>query len=383
MILTTGPGLTDQGAAVARALDGRVVFVHGAVPHERVKVRLLEEKKNHARARVEAVLDPGPDRVTPRCRHAGTCGGCPLQHVDAEAQARLKAEAAYQAIQRLGRMSLSPDSVDVEPVWFGPAYGTRSRVRWSWQPGRGPAYRAWRSHRPVVPTECPVLEPPLQRVLHILQQRARSVPEPTDVEVHAVTNGTQVAVCGGPAVGAADFEAGPLHVRDREGTRLVVPDGFSQNHRLGNDALLETLDRWMPESVERALELYAGAGNFTRLLKRKAVFVRAIESNACSVELARAVLGPSVQVDRSEAEQVEGLANFDLILVDPPRAGLHPRLVDRLRATRATLYYVSCHPGTFARDVNKLAGFRLRRLRAFDLYPQTAHVELVGEFCPD
>lgn len=390
MRLTTLDRLSADGAAVARAPDGRVVFVEGAAPDEDVEVQVFEQRKRHMRARLVSVIRPGPDRVTPRCRHFGRCGGCRLQHVDAEAQARLKTEAALQTVRRVGRQSGLGTTVEVEPTWRGPAYGTRSRVRWLWMPGEGLGYRQPSSHQGWVAAECPVLEPALQAALTELGDLASSAGPPAarrprgGWEVQAVTDGTRVGVKA-PFEVPPPYRARTLEVQDRAGTRAVRPEGFSQNHRAGNDALLETLERWLPQ-VERAVELFAGSGNFTRVLERKAATVVAVESDRGAVARARRILSPSTEVRQHAAESVDRvLEGAQLVLVDPPRTGLSEILSRRLAQISAPIVYVSCDPGTFARDLQRLSAgkHRLVRLRAFDLYPQTAHLELMAAFSPD
>lgn len=378
MRLTTEGRIAAGGEALARAPDGRVVFVEGAAPEETVEAELYETKKRFARARVLSVLQPGPDRIEPECPHYGVCGGCTLQHLPSHVQARLKTEAARATLSRIG--GVEPE--EVEATWFGPAYGTRSRVRWMSIPGPSGVdlgYRARRSHRGVPVRQCPVLELELQAALPVLREHLSDDPPH---EIWAVTDGRAVSTSlSTPPPG---LTSGAMPVTDRAGTRWVAPQSFSQNHRAGNDALIETIQRWIRPGAQ-ALELYAGSGNFTRVLEAKvSESVVAVESDRAAVRLARRIRGPRTRLLERPVEQVSVAGNWDLVLVDPPRTGLPATLCNRLGGAPGVLIYVSCDPGTFARDAERLtkAGRRLRRFRAFDLYPQTGHLEILGEFLP-
>ncbi len=382
MIVET-EGLTGQGEAIARAPDGRIMFVRGAVPHEQVRVETVGHAKRFIRARALEVLRPGPDRVTPECPHAEVCGGCSLQHLAPEAQTHFKEAAAVETLRRLGDVDL--ESMEREAPWSGPAYGYRSRARWHRRPGVL-GYRQARSAAIVDVVRCPVLVEPLERALAGVR---RGLPDSGSGEVWASAYGGAIQVWGSEGLEASGFAVIPpgeaVAEEDAAGPVWLGPATFAQANRAGNDALLQTFAAWL-EPFESALELYSGSGNFTRVLARRGDVVAA-EGEAAAVRLAERVAGPRtslwtcsglVAVRRALHENLA----VDCVCVDPPRSGLErelARLIVELEP--AFMLYISCDPATLARDARLLGPeYRLTRLRAFDLFPQTPHLELMARF---
>jgi len=366
-----------------------VVFVEGAAPNEEVRVELLSEKKRHARARVLEVLRPSRDRVEPRCPHHEVCGGCGLQHVDAAAQAEAKTEAVRGTLRRIGGV----EPRRWAPTWRGEAYGVRSRVLWRAGP-EGVGMLRRKSHALVPLDCCPILEAPLEKALLGLRTAWAEAGEGED-EIDGLTDGSQVWLhrrSGHGTLSVPDVrfvERGtPVEVPDRFGTRLAAVGAFGQSNRAGNDAMLAQLERWL-DPVPIALELYAGAGNWTRVLNQAVDAVVAVERDA---DAARHIdrVAPAAQVWTTDA--AAGLGRFLEraapawgLLMNPPRTGLGPGVRSGLRTEGLEwLVYVSCDPATFARDAARLAelGLVADEVRVFDLYPQTAHVELMARFLP-
>jgi 23S rRNA (uracil1939-C5)-methyltransferase len=279
------------------------------------------------------------------------------------------------------------DGAIFEPAWSGPPYGYRARARLLVDEGRL-GYRARRSHERVEIERCPILVPALEASLPRL---AAALPSDARGELAVAAAGERVAAWGegfaglSPEAIAMVPPGRGLEVNDAVGRAFVGPATFAQANPSGNDAMLETVGRWIPSSA-LALELYSGSGNFTRVLEQAADRVIAAEVDGGAVRLADRVRGAATSLWRLGAlralERAEraGLAP-DLALVDPPRSGLDRVVADRLaRLAPPTVVYVSCDPGTFARDVARLfaRGYRVNRLRFFDLYPQTPHVEVIG-----
>ncbi len=395
--LRTEARLASGGEAIARAPDGRVVFVAGAAPEEQVEVELTEEQPRMLRARVVRVLAPGPARAAPRCAHFGTCGGCALQHVDPAAQRQAKADAFAETLRRLGKVELA--QVELEAPWGGDPWGYRTRARLTVQDGRL-GYRA-AQRRAVVPVQmCPVLAPPLESRLGALAEAVRDVRGEHALEllahtdrvlaasdrVLAHTDRTVAAALQARAPGLVEL-AGEVLAEDDRGALLVDAGGFAQASDQGNAALLDTVERWSsarPSFTGAVVELYAGSGNFTRVLARRAARVVAVEGARAAADRARRTLPPHVEVIAQSAEvALRGLRGkaFPAALADPPRAGMHAEVPALLAGLGVRDFLmVSCDPATFARDVARLQthGLRLVRARLFDLYPHTAHAEVAG-----
>jgi 23S rRNA (uracil1939-C5)-methyltransferase len=371
LLLDTEAELASGGAAIARAPDGRIVFVEGAAPNERVEAELLRDNARFLRARTLRVIVPGPDRVAPRCAHFGVCGGCALQHLSADAQLAGKQAALRTSLARIGRLDVA--RVAFDPPWSGPPYGYRSRARFAVEEGRVGFRR--REARQVVDVEsCPVLTPALDAALVELRRRVRAgASEARADEVEAVSAG-EAFVLG----------SGELEADDRFGRQLLAPGVFAQSNALGNQAMIEhAVELARALAPRRILELYAGSGNFTRALAELAPVV-AVEESPAAVALARRVLPANVELIEAAVERaLPREERAELVVVDPPRTGLSaplPRLL--AEGGPQAILYVSCDPPSFARDAGRLAelGFALGRVRLFDLYPETPHAEVIGLF---
>jgi 23S rRNA (uracil1939-C5)-methyltransferase len=372
--------LAAGGEGVAHAPDGRVVFVAGTAPGDRVRARVVEEHPKWLRAELSELESPGPGRVEPRCPLVGRCGGCAWQHLDYAVQRAAKAEILRDALVRIGGLE-PPGPIEIEP---SPPYGYRGRARVG--VARGVVgYRRLRSHALEPAAACPVLVPELERALAALA----AAPPARDGEIELCAGDDGRVRAWGPGgllhgEAALAIDAGPA--------RIAVSPGvfFQGNARVRGallDAVLEAAGRG-----RRALDLCAGAGFFSFGLAERFTEVLAVESSPPAVrDLRRNVEAGGTKNVRVECAPLERfLASAaarepaaDAIVVDPPRTGLGAGLARALAGAAvdaARVIYVSCAPATLARDLAVLAagGLRLRSLRGFDLFPQTAHVEALA-----
>ena len=368
--------LAAGGDGVGRGPDGRVVFVPFTAPGDRVRVRLTESRARFARARVEALLEPGPQRCDPVCPVFGSCGGCAWQHVAYPAQLAAKARILEDALRRLGGLE-PPGPIAVTPS--PSAYGYRSRTRVLAQGGRV-GYRRRRSHVVCATDRCPVLLPALDQKLHELAQR----PPSRDGEWEL-------------AWGDGQARAVPLAAPGRQRVSLEVagerigisPGVFAQSNSLLLPALAARLLA-LAGAGGRALELYAGAGCFTLPLARRFQRLVALEASPDAVRDLRANLrAAGIENVEVLAETLEhalergalGALAPETLVLDPPRAGLPEGAVEALaRLAPARVVYLSCDPATLARDLAlwRAQGWALRSVEGFDLFPQTPHVEALA-----
>ncbi|MEO3869047.1 class I SAM-dependent RNA methyltransferase [Nonomuraea sp. B12E4] len=404
--MTVGP-VAHGGWCVARH-EGRVVFVRHALPGERVIADVTEETTRFLRADAVEILEASPDRVVPPCPYAGPgrCGGCDWQHATLEAQRRLKAQVVAEQLHRLA--GIEREVVVEEMPGAKDGLGWRTRVQFAARPDGELGFRRHRSHEIELVDACLIAHPEVEAV----GAEQHTWPGAAGVEVIASSGGDRaVVVSPRPrrSVAVPDLEApasilldqgkgrtvprrgsGVLHehVGDRE--FRVAGSGFWQVHPGAAETLLEAvLDYAAVEPGEWALDLYCGVGLFAAGLAEAvgpsgAVF--GLESEAAAVRDARANLRdlPQARVERGRVE--EALDRFqieraDVVVVDPPRAGLGRDVVDRIAALDALrIVYVSCDPATLARDLAWLAerGYPLTELRAFDAFPMTHHVECVA-----
>jgi tRNA/tmRNA/rRNA uracil-C5-methylase (TrmA/RlmC/RlmD family) len=371
MILTVG-GVAAGGACVARAEDGRVVFVRHALPGETVRVAVTSTGSKFLRADAVEVLEPSPDRVEPPCPYVGACGGCDWQHATAEAQLRLKTDLVREHLRRLARFAWDGAVEAVEPRW-----GWRTRVQWAvGADGRTGLHRHRSSE--VVPVE--------HCLISVEDPPAGDLPPGSTVEVTAVAGQRAVTVDGRRVEGHGVRV--PVAGRRFE----VAAGGFWQVHVRAPEVLWDAVREGLrPRPGESVADLYAGAGLFTALLGDAVGpmgSVVAVEGStrACADAARNTDDQPWVRIRTAavSAALVSRLA-VDLVVLDPPRAGAGLEVSAALAALRPrAVGYVSCDPATLARDlaVFREAGWDVASLRAFDLYPQTEHVELVAVLTP-
>jgi 23S rRNA (uracil1939-C5)-methyltransferase len=395
--------LTYGGDAMGRLADGRAVFVPFGLPGERVRIRLTDEKRNFARGELVEVLEASPDRVTPRCVHFGVCGGCHYQHLPYEKQLDVKVDILRDQLTRIGKIENPP----VQRMVASPGpWNYRNHVQFHLtREGKLGYFTALRP-RVFAISEChlpegsinflwPQLEfEPEMNIERISLRSGRDEelmlvlesdsPEAPELEIEA---GISVAhVFEEHAVVMAGNDHITIRVLERD-FRVSAASFFQVNTAMAGkmvDHLLSTLA--VSESTV-VLDIYCGAGLFSAFLAPKCGRLIGVEASESACE------DFSVNLDEFEnVELYEGLAEDvipnlevrpDIVLVDPPRAGLDKSVVDGiLKLGPKVIAYVSCDPSTLARDSARLinGGYRLRDVTPFDLFPQTYHIESISTF---
>jgi len=389
--------LAAGGDGVGRAPDGRVVFVPFTAPGDRVRVRVVAEERRLVRARVETLLAPGAARTDPVCPVFGSCGGCAWQHVDYGAQLEAKRAIVEAALARIGGVA-APGPLTVTPS--PEAYGYRGRARVQVR-GGSVGFRRRRSHALCATSRCPILLPALEQALAELASR----PPAGNGEWELAAGSDGVVHCAplGARPAAADATAGEAaRVRLTSAGETARVRLVAAGERVGRSAgvfaqanalLLDRLAAAVLGAAgagRAALELFSGAGFFTLGLARRFGRVDAVEGDPAAVadlrrNLEEAGVG-NVHVHEAAVERgLDALATAGIrpqvVVLDPPRTGLPREAPARIAALRPPrLVYLSCDPATLARDVAVLAGerYRLAHVEAFDLFPQTPHVEALA-----
>lgn len=388
------------GAAVGRDDDGRVVFVDGALPGERVQVDITDQHARHARGRCVAVLEPSPSRMRPPCPYvAAGCGGCGWQHVAHAAQVELKAEMVRDALERLGKLA-DPAVVAGPPL---AATGYRTTVRLAIAEDGWAGFRSSRSHT-VVPVEtCLVAHPLVDEVIGaavwgdadeaVIRVGARTgerlvVASPTAAGVE-VPEGVRLVGSDSLAAGRRAW----IH-EEVAGTRLrVSARSFFQARPDGAEALIDAVEAIVAPVLADGggvaglplLDLYAGVGLFAATVGRAASRVVAVEWSPSAVADAKVNLapaGPAATVVRSDVTRFRPRPAA-AVIADPSRAGLGRAAVRVIAATEAPVVaLVSCDAGALGRDAGLLerAGYRFEGATVVDLFPHTPHVEVVSAF---
>ena len=421
--------------AVSHDEGGKAVFVAGGVPGDVVEARVTSDGKSFCKAVVEQVLEPSPDRVTPPCPYAGVCGGCPWATLAYPAQAAAKRKNVVDALARIGRMGSEAAEALVAPIESpSEPWGYRNKVELAVMPterGISLGMHARADGEPLVAVDrCLLLakahqklprsvsgalrymgstrELGMERIGIRVSERTRQVevalwtdPEafPRNEVAKVLTDAAKptsvVRVLvkeGGAARKVSRVERlsgrGSWEERIAGGKMTLSAPSFFQVNTAGAERLVElVLEGLAPEQDECAVDLYCGAGTFTLPLARATGDVIGIESYGPAVrDLARNVrdhkLDDAVEVIGDDAaRQVEVLEEADVVVVDPPRAGLDPSVVAALCDCGArAVAYVSCDPATLARDLALFAqDGRLvpASVTPVDLFPQTFHVETV------
>ncbi len=388
--IVTAESIGAGGAAVARA-EGKTLFIHGLMPGETAEVRETGGKKRWARASIVNLIDTSPDRVEPPCEFFGFCGGCDWQFAPIANQLEWKHSITTQQLQRIGGME-----VDVLPPLApsGP-YNYRNRITLRVIEGEAAMYE--RRSKELIPIDtCHILEPNLRALVerlgnldgvHELTARVgaatgdRLVVIKGKVPSHADTWRANVATKKGRHLHSA---IGKSHIHEEVAlSRLrITGDAFFQNNTAGAGVLVQQVTKALDvTNADHLIDLYAGGGLFSATVGKAAGNITAVEAaNSAADDLMHNV-GRTARIAHLPVEKWKGQG--DAVVADPPRAGLQEAGVKVIAATKASrLAYVSCDPGTFARDAKLLqeAGYQLEWVQPVDMFPQTAHIELVSKF---
>lgn len=408
--------------ADASALAGKAVFVPQSLPGELIEASIATERRGYITATLDSILEPAPARVTPGCEYYGRCGGCQYQHADYAAQLAMKRAILIETLERAH--VAPPEAVTIHSAepW---RYRNRVRLHVTAGPRPSLSYRETASHRDLAVTHCPVAAPLLQcaigafnALLHeqaglartlseveffttadesallvslythlpklpqglpasIAEALLTTLPQLTGVRAFTLDRKTRRAQSAGgwgsPYLG---YSVGTLHYR-------VSAGAFFQINRFLIPVLMNEVIAGREGKL--AWDLYSGGGLFAQALARQFEQVIAVESSpASSADLAHNLHGSRhkrIAQDTLRFLNSPHSGNPDLVVVDPPRAGLYAEVCHRLAAAGPRqIVYVSCDPATLARDLHALqpSGYRPVALTLIDLFPQTFHLETVA-----
>jgi 23S rRNA (uracil1939-C5)-methyltransferase len=419
--------LSHDGRGVAH-VNGKAVFVTGALAGERVRAHFSGKHRHYDEAAVEAVLQASPDRVVPRCAHFGVCGGCVLQHLKPEAQIAAKQRVLLENLERIGKVvpkSILPPLVD--SPW---GYRRKARLSVKFVDKKGRVLVGFRESNGRYVADigrCEVLMPAVGERIADIAALIETLDAKRDIPQIEVAVGDDLA-------GLVFRHLQPLSERDRTalvefGTKwnlgiFLQPGGidsvaplwpadaqllfrlpkydvelefkpldFVQVNAGMNRAMIDhALGLLDPQPTDRVLDLFCGLGNFTLPLARRAAQVSGVEGEAGLVRRAgenaqrngvtnAQFFAADLAADQRDAPWAK--ADHDLLLLDPPRSGAEALLEYLPKKSARRIVYVSCHPGSLARDAGTLVnrhGFTLTSAGAMDMFPHTAHVESIALF---
>jgi 23S rRNA (uracil1939-C5)-methyltransferase len=354
-------------------LESKVVFTPYVLPGEKVRAEVDRIKNDLSRGRLLEVLEPSPNRVPAPCPYFQRCGGCNYQHADYAFQVEQKRSILREALQRVGKIEFAGE---IEAI-TGEPWNYRNRVQLHIQEG-AIGYFEHGSHDLCAITQCPIVSPALNAAISKLQGNlgrfsatVELFTSETEMQVNVLDRVPQSIYRVFESLGTS----GPI---EYDGFRVSRNSFFQVNrfliHQLLDCAIGETKGTF-------AVDLYAGVGLFATRLAERFEKVAAVESSASAFrDLEHNAKGVTAENKTSEEYLTTLTEKPDLILADPPRAGLGKHAVKelaRIRAPRLTI--VSCDPATLARDLQTLlaAAYRIEKITLVDLFPQTFHIETV------
>jgi 23S rRNA (uracil1939-C5)-methyltransferase len=421
--------LSHDGRGVGRRAE-KVVFVSGALPGERVRAEQTGRNRHFDEARTLEVLSASPDRVEPRCPHFGQCAGCVLQHLSAEKQIEAKQRVLLENLSRIG--GAEPECVLpplVDAAW---SYRRKGRLSVRFVEKKGKTVVGFREDNPRFVADlsiCHTVVPQIgERIADIAAlvdglEGKRSIPQ---IEFIAGDAATALIFRHLDALSDADRAALVAFAQRFDFAVFLQPGGIDSvqplwpesveldfalpeydlrlafrpldfiqvNAGINQRMIAQALDLLDAQPDERVLDLFCGLGNFTLPLARRAANVVGVEGEAGLVQRARdnATRNGIGNAEFFAADLSKDLAaepwlkaGFDKLLLDPARAGAAEVLAQLPLKGIRRIVYVSCHPGSLARDAGFLVkerGFALKAAGAMDMFPQTAHVESIAVFEP-
>jgi len=419
--------LSHDGRGVAR-IDGKAVFVEGALPRERVRLRVVKRRRQMDEAVLVEVLTASPDRATPRCQHFGICGGCSMQHLSAGAQLAAKQRELLENLERIG--SVHPERLLNAlrgPEW---AYRRRARLGVKYVHKKGRVLAGFRERdKPYLADlrRCEILTEPLgllpqdlaalvetlvirEKIPQVevaagdaaaaLVFRVLEPPGAQDLEKLAnfgAARGLQIFLQSGglDTVRPLRADYAPLNYKIDSGKIVIEfgPVDFLQINRDINVSMVDAaMNLLQVNPTDTVLDLFCGLGNFTLPLARRALRVVGVEGDATLVAKARAnavrngIGNAQLAVENLFEPNTFGAwasARYELVLLDPPRAGASALLATMAQWRPRRVVYISCHPGSLARDAGVLVhslGFRLTDAGVMDMFPHTTHIESIAVF---
>lgn len=419
--------ISHEGRGVAH-VDGKTVFIDDALPGEVVEWQRLKRNRNFDEGRLLRVIEPSPDRVEPHCAHFGVCGGCVLQHLSGERQLEFKQRQLTEALVRIGKVTSDEILPPLQSaVWN---YRRRARLAARWVPKKNRTVVGFRERAtPYIADlkRCEVLQAPIDRLIEPLSALITAlsvrnrVPQ---IEVAAADNALALVIRvleplteadmqlirefgtahsvqmflqpgGYETVAPLDATVAPLEYRlpAFDITLQFQPTDFVQVNGPLNQQMIERAVTMLALApTDRVLDLFCGLGNFSLPLARRAGQVVGVEGEAGLVARARAnaerngltnaQFFTANLADESIAS-ASWAGKFDKVLLDPPRAGAKEVLPVVAKSGARTVLYVSCHPGSLARDAGILVhahGYKLRSAGVMDMFTHTAHVESIALF---
>jgi tRNA/tmRNA/rRNA uracil-C5-methylase (TrmA/RlmC/RlmD family) len=366
-----------------------VIFVRHAIPGEKAEIEITSTSTNFIRADVVKVISSSPDRVQAPCTyaHRDGCGGCDFQHISIARQRVLKSEVIKEQFERIAKMDVS---VEVEEV--GAPLHWRTRVTATTDSNGALGFYSSRSHQVIPVKECLITLPEIG----IAAMSAQKFSPDVRIEIAYSSEGERM-VAEAPRSGDGKFRqnTGPAVLHERVGEELlqVSQRSFWQGHKRAPEVLTDVVrDFAQIQEGENVLDLYGGVGLFTSACLRDvgtSGSIHLVEGSKDATADAKNNFASHSNVEISTgdvAKIITRINRADVVILDPPREGAGKEVVQEIaRIFPRSIVYVACDPAALARDTAYLHenGFSLEKIRAFDLFPMTHHIESIALFTPN
>lgn len=409
--------LAFGGKGILKA-GGKVIFIPYTAPQDHVTCRITRQHKNYSEAEIVTIDSPSPQRIEPFCPYFGKCGGCQLQHIAYEGQLEYKRQSVSDALKRIGKLQ-----VHVEPV-------VPAETRWNYRRHIALTVKAEQrtfkigyiadDHATFLPiSQCPIFLDPTHSLFHKIQDVASSLQaEPGNSGKLMLFKQMDRFYLHWhfknlPSNAVALMEKALSDYSDWSGCSITTP---RTQHQFGNSKLELEIDglsiqfssraflqnhpeqslniyRMVQAEAERnkakrALDFYCGIGILSLLLARQGIAIKGVEQNLEAIKTAQEnsarnrIAGAEFAKGdvKDKAEFMLSSMQPDFVIVNPPREGMDPKVIEAILAHPArTLVYISCMPSTLSRDLKLLCQkYRIEKCQPFDMFPQTGHVETVA-----
>nr|WP_321294860.1 TRAM domain-containing protein [uncultured Sphaerochaeta sp.] len=369
--------LVQGGDGLSTTDEGKRLFIPETLQGELVEARIVQQKAGYALGEVTSIIEASEERIHPPCPYWGICGGCDFQYAHSDAQGRIKEQIVLDNLVRLGSLDL--ETIGVEPVETGPAFGYRNRVRFHVDLGTRQVGFLGKKTNTLVPiTSCMVLCDALNALL--------ADPQPLFAAARKLMFANRK--------GKGGYLEVPVFASDSKlsffGEEVVATVGHrqfivsSEVFFQSNPYLLPSLGEYVAAHAfgDVVMDLYSGVGTFSAFLEQEGRHLIAVERQKQCLDMARRNVGNCEYYTQAVEEWAKGRSvQVDTVVVDPPRTGLDetlPSLIASWKPKR--VIYVSCNSVTLGRDLQRFAseGYTVRKVKVFDLYPQTFHHEVVA-----
>jgi 23S rRNA (uracil1939-C5)-methyltransferase len=393
--------LVYGGDCLGRLPDGRAVFVPFVLPGEVVRVKIIDDKKRYTRGLALEILEPSPDRITPRCIHFGECGGCQYQNLNYTKQLKVKESIIRDQFERIGKFTDPP----INPIVPSPSpWNYRNTVQFHISRDGELGYIHADGEHLLPISECHLPQPMINTLWRQIELGTEpdlyrlGIRQDTYENIMLILEGENAK----PPEFSLDIPVSAVYTPPDANLTILAGDDHLTFRVLGRDfqvsarsffqvntKMAEKLVQFLLEHAQftpntRAVELYSGVGLFSAFIAGKVGHLTAIESSgaACHDFAVNLDEFDNVILYEADAEEVLPSLNLsaDVLIADPPRSGLAPAVHDAISGIQPEqIIYISCDPATLARDLKKIVrnGYHLVSATPFDLFPQTAHIETV------